>query len=110
LVFGFFSGWGSDCPGGYAGFIPGVTVGATHVAYLLTCWSTSPRQVRSWCLAAWEPYWFFSVMWYGEALCALEVQGVGGLLFLGHIFLPSVAPASLQHFSFMELMLYASSL
>jgi hypothetical protein len=59
---------------------------------------------------AWEPFWFLSVTWHGEALYRLEVQGVGILLILGGFFLPSVAPVSQQDFLFTELMLSASSL
>jgi hypothetical protein len=59
---------------------------------------------------AWEPSWFLDVMWCGEALSGLRVRGVRVLLILGSFFLPSVAPESQQEFSFMELMLFASSL
>jgi hypothetical protein len=39
-------------------FILGVAVGVLCASFLLTCWSTSPRQVRSWRLAVQEPSWF----------------------------------------------------
>jgi hypothetical protein len=68
-----------------------------RAAYLLTCWSTSLRQVWSQCLAVWEPL-FLSVTWCGEAFCGLRVRGVGLLLILGGFFLPGVAPASQQDF------------
>jgi hypothetical protein len=77
---------------GLCWFIPGVAVGTLLVAYLLTCWSVSPKQVWSQCLEAWEPSWFLSVRWHGEALCRLGVWGVRVLLILGGFFLPSVAP------------------
>jgi hypothetical protein len=41
---------------------------------------------------------FFSVMWRGEALYRLGVQGVIVSILLGGFFLPSVAPASQQNF------------
>jgi hypothetical protein len=84
-------------------------VGILHVAYLLTCWSSSPMQVWSPCLAAQEPSCFLSVTWRGETLSGLGVQGVGGLILLGGFFLPSVAPASQQNFWFTELTLLPSS-
>jgi hypothetical protein len=37
-------------------------------------------------------------MWYGEVLYRLGVQGVGVLLILGGLFLPSMAPASQKDF------------
>jgi hypothetical protein len=40
--------------------IPGVVVGMLHAAYLLTCWSASPKQVWSWHLAAQEPFCFLN--------------------------------------------------
>jgi hypothetical protein len=67
-------------------------------AYLLTCWSVSPKRVWSWCLVVWEPSCFLSVMWCGEAVYRLGVQGVRVLILLGSFFLPSVSPASQQNF------------
>jgi hypothetical protein len=90
----FFCGAGVSLSRSLCWFIPGVTVGIPCAAYLLTCWSASHKQFSSWCLAAQEPSWFLSVMWHGETLYRLEVQGVGVLLSLGCFFLPSVAPAS----------------
>jgi hypothetical protein len=52
-------------------------VGVPHAAYLLTCWSASPKQIWSQHLATWESSWLLSVMWHEEALCGLGVQGVG---------------------------------
>jgi hypothetical protein len=45
-----------------------------------------------------EPSCFFSVMWHGEALYGLGVQGVEVLILLGALFLPRVSPASQQDF------------
>jgi hypothetical protein len=73
-------------------------VGILGATYLLTCQSASPKQVWSRHLAVWEPFWFLSVTWRGEALCMLGVFGVRVLLLLGGFFLPSVAPVSQQDF------------
>jgi hypothetical protein len=110
IIFFLWSGV-SVCPGGYAGLSQGwlweycVTLGA----HLFVC-QMSPKQVWSWHLAVPEPFSFLSVMWRGEALYTLGVQGVEVLIPLGALFLPSVAPASQQDFLFMELMLSASAL
>jgi hypothetical protein len=40
----------------------------------------------AWHQAVQEPSWFFSIMSCGEALCGLEVWGVGILLLLGDFF------------------------
>jgi hypothetical protein len=58
----------------------------------------SPKQVWSWCLVAWEPSCFLSVMWHEESLYGLGVKGVEVLILLCAFFLPSVAPASQQSF------------
>jgi hypothetical protein len=65
---------------------PGVAVGIPHAAYLLTCWSASPKQIWSQYLAAQGPSWFLSVTWCGEALCGEGVWGVRFLLLLGVFF------------------------
>jgi hypothetical protein len=94
----FFCG-GSVCPGGYAGLSQG-WLGEYHVmlgAHLLVCWM-SPKQVWSWHQAVWEPSCFLSVMWHGEALQELGVQGVEVLILFGASFLPSVAAVSQQGF------------
>jgi hypothetical protein len=57
--------------------------GCGSIAYLLTCWSVSPKQVWSWHLVAHEPSCFLSVMWHEEALYGLRVWAVGVLLLLG---------------------------
>jgi hypothetical protein len=46
----FPPGWGSDCPGGMLVY-PRDGCGIQCAAYLLTCWSASPKQVRSQLLA-----------------------------------------------------------
>jgi hypothetical protein len=82
---------------GLCWFIPGVAVGLLNAAYLLTCWSASPKQFWNWHLVVWEPSCFLSVMWVGEDLYGLGVQGVGVLLLL-FFFLSSVAPVSQQNY------------
>jgi hypothetical protein len=64
-------------------FIPGVAVGIPHAAYLLTCWSASPKLVWSRHLVAQEPSCFLRVTWCGDALHRLGVCVVRVLLFLG---------------------------
>jgi hypothetical protein len=46
----------------------------------------------------WEPSCFLSVMWHGEALYRLGVQGIKVLILFGALFLPSVTPVSQQDF------------
>jgi hypothetical protein len=48
----FFYGEEDSLSRGLCWFIPGVAVGIPCAAYLITCWSVSPKQVRSWHLAA----------------------------------------------------------
>jgi hypothetical protein len=93
-----FCGVGVSLSRGLCWFIPGVAVGILCAAYLLTCWSVSPKQVWSWHLMAWEPSCFLSVTWCGEALYGLGVQGVRDLLFLGDFFSARVDPVSQQDF------------
>jgi hypothetical protein len=62
-------------------------------AHLLVC-RMSPKQVWSRHLAM----HFLSVMWHGEAFHWLRVQDIKVLIFLGALFLPSVAPTSQQYF------------
>jgi hypothetical protein len=83
---------------GLCWFIPGVAMGIPCDASLLTCWSASPKQIWSWLLVAWEPSYFLSVTWHGEAFYRLGVQGVEVLILLGALFLPSMAVASQQNF------------
>jgi hypothetical protein len=106
--FFFFAGWGQSLQG-VCWFIPGVAVWIPHSAYLLYCWSVSPKQVWSQHLVAWEPSCFLSLMWHGLALYQLEVQSVRVLMLLGGFVLPNVATASQQNFWFMELTLLLSS-
>jgi hypothetical protein len=96
FCFVLFCGVGVGPSRGLCWFIPGVAVGVPCATYLLTYWSVSPKQVWSSQahLAAWDPSYFLSVTWRGEALCGLGVQAVGVSLILGGFFLPSVAPAS----------------
>jgi hypothetical protein len=64
----FFFLRGRSLSWGLCWFIPGVAVGITHVTYLLTCWSASPKQAWSRCLVVWEPSCFLS--YHGiEKLC-----------------------------------------
>jgi hypothetical protein len=62
LLFPFFHGQGSVCPGVYADLSQGVP----HAAYLLTWWS--PKQGRSWCLVVPESSWFLHLTWWGDAV------------------------------------------
>jgi hypothetical protein len=94
----FFCGVGVSLFRGLCWFIPRVAVGAPHAAYLLTCWSVSPKQIWSQHLAVQEPSCFLSGTWHGDPLCGLGVQAVRFLLLLGGFFLPSVAPVSQQDF------------
>jgi hypothetical protein len=76
-VFWFFLFCGAEVSvsRGLCWFIPGVGVGIPLAAYLLTCWSAFPKQVRSQHLLEWEPSWFLHITWHGEAMCRLEVRG-----------------------------------
>jgi hypothetical protein len=85
-LFIYFCGAGVSLSRRLCWFILGVAVGIPRTAYLLTCCSASPKRVWSWRLAAWESSCFLSVMWWGEALCGLGVQGVKVLLILGGFF------------------------
>jgi hypothetical protein len=105
FFFYFFPGWGSVCPGSYADLSQGVP----HAAYLLTWWSASPKQVRSWCLVAQEPSWFLCLTWCGDAMCGLRVWRCQSFASSWWFFLPGISPASLQEFT-LGSMLSASSL
>jgi hypothetical protein len=85
VFFFFFAGWGQSLQG-VCWFIPGVAVWIPHSAYLLTCWSASPKQVWTWCLVAREPSCFLSILWSGEALYSLVVDGIRVLLLLAGFF------------------------
>jgi hypothetical protein len=95
---------------GLCWFIPEVAVWILHAAYLLSCWSASPKQVRSWHLVVQEPSWFLHISWCGEAMCGLGVQGYQSFASSWWYFLPGVSLMTQQDFYFMELMLSASSL
>jgi hypothetical protein len=110
FVFVFFCEAGVSLSRGLCWFVPGVAVGVPCAAYLLTCWSESPKQIWSRHLLAQEPSWFLSVTWCGEALCGLWAQGVGVLLLLDGVFPPSRGSAPQQDFWFTEVMLSTSSL
>jgi hypothetical protein len=85
----------SFCPGGYADLSKGVLC----AAYLLLWWSSSFKQVRSWCLAAQELSWFLHLTWCGDALCVLGVWKCRSFASSWWFFLPGVSPASLQEFT-----------
>jgi hypothetical protein len=57
-----------------------------------------PKHFWSWRLVVRELSCFLSVMWCGEALYGVGVQGVEVLILLGALFPPSVALASQQDF------------
>jgi hypothetical protein len=63
----FFCIAGVSLSRGLCWFIPEVAVGVLCATLLLTCWSVSPKQIWSQHLVVWEPSWFFSVTWHGEA-------------------------------------------
>jgi hypothetical protein len=107
----FCMAWGQSVQGAML-FYPRGGCGNTtwHLfAHLLVC-HMSPKQVWSWCVVVWESSCFLSVMWCGEALYQLGVQGAKVLILLGAFFLPSVALVPQQDFWFTELTLSASSL
>jgi hypothetical protein len=93
VFFSFFPGQGSVYPGGYADLSQGVP----HATYLLTSWS--PKQVRSWCLAAQEPSWFLRLTWSGDAMRRLRVRRCWSFASSWWFFLSGVSPASLQEFT-----------
>jgi hypothetical protein len=91
FFFFFFPAQGSVCLGGYADLSQGVL----HATYLLTWWSASPKQVRSWHLVAQEPSWLLCLTWHEDAM---HVK-VSELFFPWWFFLPGVSPVSLQEFT-----------
>jgi hypothetical protein len=108
--FFFFAVWGVNLSRGLCWFISGVPVGKPRDAWCSPVGLPNVSQACfSWCLEAWEPSCFLSVMWCGEALYGLGVQGVEVLILLGALFLPSAAPVSQQDFRFTELKLSASA-
>jgi hypothetical protein len=100
ICFSFFPGWGSVCPGGYADLSQGV-LGA---AYLLTWWSASPKQVRSWRLAAQQPSWFLCLTWPGDTMRGLEVWRCQSFASSWWYFLPGGSPACLQEFTLVAIL------
>jgi hypothetical protein len=89
---------------------PRVAVGVPHAAYLLTCWSVSPKQVRSWHLVVQEVSWVLGISWHGKAMCGLGVQRCRSFASSWWFFLPGVSSATQQDFYFKKHMLLASSL
>jgi hypothetical protein len=80
LLFSFFFKGMVKLSRGLCWFYPRGAIRVLCATYLLTCWSTFPRQVKL--LVMQEPSWFLSVMWHGDDLCGLGVQGVGVSLLL----------------------------
>jgi hypothetical protein len=74
----FFCGVGGQSAQGAMLVCPRGGWGNTVWHLALTCLvcQMSTKQVWSWCLAAWEASCFLNVMWHGEALYGLGVQGV----------------------------------
>jgi hypothetical protein len=64
----FFSWAGVRLSRGLCWLISGVAVGVPHSIYLLSCWSASPKQVKSQHLVVWEPSWFLCITFCGEAM------------------------------------------
>jgi hypothetical protein len=92
---------------------PRGTVGISHVTYLLTCLSASPKQVWSWCQLVWEPYGFSqcnmawrSFVWAGGLGCVVFTAKYGSsvsarfLIYKAHTvcFLPLVTILDLPCF------------
>jgi hypothetical protein len=77
---------------------PRVVCGSTvcRLAHLVVC---SPKQVRSWYLAAQEPSWFLHLMWSGDAISGLGVWRCQCFASFWWFFLQGVSPASLQDFT-----------
>jgi hypothetical protein len=86
FFFSFFPGWRSVCPGGYGDLFQG----EPHATYLLTWWS--PKDVRSWHLAAQEPSQFLCLTWHGDAMGGLRVWGCRSFASSWWFFLTGVSP------------------
>jgi hypothetical protein len=89
----FFCGAEVSLSRGLCWFVPEVAVEVLHAAHLLTCWSVSPKQVRNWHLVVQEPSWFLCIIWCGEAMCGMVVQGCQ-IFVSSWFFLPGMSPAS----------------
>jgi hypothetical protein len=103
----FFAVQGSVCPGGNGGLSQGWLWEIPCAAYLLTCWSVSPKQVWSQCLVAWEPSCnvaWSSFVWAGGSGC--RSPDSSWCFFFCQVWLQ---PASQQGFCFTELTLSASA-
>jgi hypothetical protein len=74
------------------GYIPGVAGGILCDTWYSTVGLLNVFQ------AGLEPSYFLSVMWREETFHGIGIQGVEVLIFVGSLFLPSVAPASQQYF------------
>jgi hypothetical protein len=74
LLFNFFWWARVSLSRGLCWLIPGVAVEIPRTAYLLTCWSASPKQVWSQHLEAQEPSCFLSVTRCRQALYGLRVR------------------------------------
>jgi hypothetical protein len=73
VFFPFFPGWGSVCPGDSADLAQGC-LWEYHVPLSSPCGPCLPKPSGRWCLAAvWEPSWFLSLTWSGDAMRRLEV-------------------------------------
>jgi hypothetical protein len=110
FFFFFFCRVGARLSRGLCCFIPGVAVGVPCASCLLTCWSESPKQVRSQCLASQKPSCFLCISWHGETMCRLGVWSCQSFASSWCFFLPGVSPVSLQDFYFKEHTLASSSL
>jgi hypothetical protein len=76
--------------------------GRPSAAYLLICWSVSPKQFRSQHLASSEPSCFPCITWPGEAMSRLGVQGCRSFASSWWFFLPVVSLASQKDFYLKE--------
>jgi hypothetical protein len=82
FFFSFFPGWGSVCPGSYADLAQGC-LWEYHVPLSSPCRPRLPKSFGCYHLAvAWEPSWFLSLVWSGDAKCRWGCGGVKVLPFL----------------------------
>jgi hypothetical protein len=95
--FSFFSLGGGQSVQGAMLICPRVVCGSTTCcSVLLLC---SSKQVKSWCLVAWEPSWFLRLTWCGDAMCGLGVWKCQSFASSSWFFLQGVSPAFLQDFT-----------
>jgi hypothetical protein len=112
VYLGFLLQGGVSLPRGLCWFVPGVAGGIPCHAWCSPVWSAK-------CLAGslelavveapLQPTCFLSVIWCGEAFHGLGLRGVEVFIFIGALFLPSVAPAFQQGFGVTELTLSSSA-